>query len=176
MARSKKVADAPASTAPKTRGIDLQEIEARVEALDKAKRRSYDIFEIEQRVYNLEKNGGSGGGDGSKIATGTFTTESTQYGVSTIDCGFKPDLVLVSLPISSKDTTSFWEKSLSYAETKAPWLLAPAESSYYMNDLGRTTGETGIQSITDTGFKYIVNGINTRGVTCKYVAVKYPEA
>ena len=56
MARSKKTA-ANTSTAPKTRGIDLQEVEARVTALDKAKRRSYDIFDIEQRVYNLEKNG-----------------------------------------------------------------------------------------------------------------------
>lgn len=60
MARAKKTASAP-STAPKTRGIDLQEVEARVTALDKAKRRSYDIFDIEQRVYNLEKNGGTPG-------------------------------------------------------------------------------------------------------------------
>lgn len=58
MARAKKTA-AATSTAPKTRGIDLQEVEARVTALDKAKRRSYDIFDIEQRVYNLEKNGSS---------------------------------------------------------------------------------------------------------------------
>lgn len=60
MARTKKTASV-ASTAPKIRGIDLQEVEARVTALDKAKRRSYDIFDIEQRVYNLEKNGGGGG-------------------------------------------------------------------------------------------------------------------
>ena len=60
MARAKKTASVT-STAPKTRGIDVQEVEARVTALDKAKRRSYDIFDIEQRVYNLEKNGGGGG-------------------------------------------------------------------------------------------------------------------
>lgn len=60
MARAKKTASA-SSTAPKTRGIDLQEVEARVTALDKAKRRSYDIFNIEQRVYNLEKNGSTPG-------------------------------------------------------------------------------------------------------------------
>lgn len=60
MARAKKTASVT-STAPKTRGIDLQEVEARVTALDKAKRRSYDIFDIEQRVYNLEKNGGTPG-------------------------------------------------------------------------------------------------------------------
>lgn len=65
MARAKKTAAVTTtvtSTAPKTRGIDLQEVEARVTALDKAKRRSYDIFDIEQRVYNLEKNSGGGGG------------------------------------------------------------------------------------------------------------------
>lgn len=56
MAKTKKTASVT-STAPKTRGIDVQEVEARVTALDKAKRRSYDIFDIEQRVYNLEKNG-----------------------------------------------------------------------------------------------------------------------
>lgn len=43
--------------APKRRSIDLQEVEARVTALDKSKRRSYDIYDIEQRVYDLEKNG-----------------------------------------------------------------------------------------------------------------------
>ena len=59
MARAKKTAAASPSTAPKRRGIDVQEVEARVEALDKAKRRSYDIYEIEQRVYNLEKKGSS---------------------------------------------------------------------------------------------------------------------
>lgn len=59
MAKAKKTASVT-STAPKTRGIDLQEIEARVTALDKAKRRSYDIFDIEQRVYNLEKGGTPG--------------------------------------------------------------------------------------------------------------------
>ena len=70
MARAKKTASVT-STAPKTRGIDLQEVEARVTALDKAKRRSYDIFDIEQRVYNLEKNGGTPGPSPS----GTYTIE-----------------------------------------------------------------------------------------------------
>jgi hypothetical protein len=41
----------------RNRSYDLQEVEARVTALDNAKRRSYDIYDIEQRVYNLEKNG-----------------------------------------------------------------------------------------------------------------------
>lgn len=78
MARSKKVADTPALTAPKTRGIDLQEVEARVTALDKAKRRSYDIFDIEQRVYNLEKKGGGGGGTLTPANTiPKFTASST---------------------------------------------------------------------------------------------------
>lgn len=156
------------------RGYNLNTLEKRVYDMDHSPRRSYDLFSLEKRIYNLEMNGGGGGG-GATIKMGTFTTESTQYGISEIDCGFKPDLVLVSLPISENDTTSYWEKNLSYAETKSPWLLAPAESSFYMNNLGRTSGETGIQTITDNGFKFIVNGSNTRGVTCNYVAVKYPE-
>lgn len=157
----------------KRRSIDLVEIEARVEAVDKSKRRSYDPFDLEQRIYNIEANGGGGGGDTSKIKTGTFTTENTQYGLSEIDCGFKPDLVVVFLPISQKDTTSYWEKNASWAATSAIWCIKPAENAAYEVTLGRTTGETGIQSITDTGFKFIVNGSNTRNIECKYVAVNY---
>lgn len=157
------------------RNYDPMAMEKRVFDMDYSPMRSWDIYSLEERIHQLEINGGGGGG-GATIKIGTFTTESTQYGISEIDCGFKPDLVLVSLPISGKDTTSYWEKNLSYAEEKAPWLLAPAESSFYMNNLGRTTGETGIQDITDNGFKFIVNGSNTRGVACNYVAVKYPEA
>ena len=175
MARAKKTASVT-STAPKTRGIDLQEIEARVTALDKAKRRSYDIFDIEQRVYNLEKNGGGGGGSSVKIKTGTFTSSDTQYGVVTVsDVGFKPDLLMVFLPISDKDTCSYWEKSASWAATSAIWSLAPAEARSYLVTLGRETGETGIQAINDSGFSFMANGWNTLGVVCKYVAVSYGE-
>lgn len=81
MARSKKVADTPTSTAPKTRGIDIQEVEARVEALDKSKRRSYDIFDIEQRVYNLEKNSGGGGGTSFPY----YETEDGKIGLMVIN-------------------------------------------------------------------------------------------
>lgn len=81
MARTKKTAvksETP-STAPKTRGIDVQEVEARVTALDKAKRRSYDIFDIEQRVYNLEKNGSTPGPTPTvePIVHWDFTSETT---------------------------------------------------------------------------------------------------
>lgn len=84
MARSKKTATTT-STAPKTRGIDLQEVEARVTALDKAKRRSYDIFDIEQRVYALEKNGSTPtptetfikfGRENNDALSGSYTFES----------------------------------------------------------------------------------------------------
>lgn len=82
MARAKKTAAVTTtvtSTAPKTRGIDLQEVEARVTALDKAKRRSYDIFDIEQRVYNLEKNGSTPGPTPTvePIVHWDFTSETT---------------------------------------------------------------------------------------------------
>lgn len=81
MARAKKTAvksETP-STAPKTRGIDLQEVEARVTALDKAKRRSYDIFDIEQRVYNLEKKGGGGGSQSFNTIMGYSGSSTWTY-------------------------------------------------------------------------------------------------
>lgn len=87
MARAKKTAveSETSITAPKTRGIDLQEIEARVTALDKAKRRSYDIFDIEQRVYNLEKNGGGGGSSKPKfdLIQGTVASAEDIDGTAT---------------------------------------------------------------------------------------------
>lgn len=87
MARAKKTASVT-STAPKTRGIDLQEVEARVTALDKAKRRSYDIFDIEQRVYNLEKNGGTPGPSPSAAYTIELGTAVKGAAVTLVKDGF----------------------------------------------------------------------------------------
>lgn len=91
MARAKKTAvtkSASPSTAPKTRGIDLQEVEARVTALDKAKRRSYDIFDIEQRVYNLEKKGGGGGSITPGNTIPKYTASSTDQYAKGIETAF----------------------------------------------------------------------------------------
>lgn len=100
MARTKKTASAT-STAPKTRGIDLQEVEARVTALDKAKRRSYDIFDIEQRVYDLEKNSGGGGGANLTTLNATPTTSAQTITPESPYDGF--DEVKISAVTSSID-------------------------------------------------------------------------
>ena len=120
------------------------------------------------KVYTFEPGFGN-----ATVKRGTFVSASAQYGIVDINVGFKPDLVLVSMPFSNGDTTSYWEKGLSWALTKAIWNLHPAEYALYVNDLGRTTGETGIQQINDDGFSFMSNGSNTRGVTCNYVVVRY---
>lgn len=104
---------------------------------------------------------------------GTFVSASSQFGIVDIDCGFKPDLVMVRLPFGNNDTTSYWEKGMSWAETHAMWNLYPAESVLYYVELDRQSGETGIQAINDNGFSFMSNGGNTQGVTCEYIAVKY---
>lgn len=104
---------------------------------------------------------------------GTFVSASSQYGIVAVNCGFEPDLVMVKLPFTGGDTTSYWEKGMSWAETKSMWNLYPVESVVYVVDLGRTTGETGIQAINNNGFSFMSNGGNTQGVTCEYIAVKY---
>lgn len=106
--------------------------------------------------------------------TGTFTSATTQHGIVNINIGFKPDLVMVFMKLSggSVDTVSYWEQGLSYAQTSAIWCLQPAENVAYEVTLGRTSGETGIQQITNSGFAYMSNG-GTQGCTCRYIAVKY---
>lgn len=113
------------------------------------------------------------GGGNATVKQGTFVSSSTQYGIVDIDVGFEPDLVLVSMPFGNNDTTSYWERNLSYAQTDAIWCLKPAENVTYQVALNRASGETGIQAINNDGFSFMSNGANTRGVTCSYVAVKY---
>lgn len=117
--------------------------------------------------------GSNGGGGGAQVDTGTFTSSSQQYGIVTINCGFQPDLVMVTLPFDGVDTTSFWWREASWNSTMAQWDLLPAEWSAYPVDLGRQYGETGIQQITSNGFTFMSNAWNTQGVVCKYIAIKY---
>jgi hypothetical protein len=114
------------------------------------------------------------GGNCTK-AEGTFVSASTQHGIVDVDCGFKPDLLMVSLPlgVGVNDTVSYWEKDMSFAENNAVWCLQPAEGSSYTVALGRVDGETGIQAINDDGFSFMSNAWSTQGVTCRYVAIKY---
>ena len=112
-------------------------------------------------------------GSGTQVSEGTFTTSDTQYGIVNINCGFEPDLVIVSLPFGNDDTTSYWWRDASWSNNYAFWNLAPAEWSLYQVELGRQSGETGIQNINNNGFSFMSNGWNTLSVTCKYIAVKY---
>lgn len=104
---------------------------------------------------------------------GTFISANTQYGIVNVNVGFKPDLVMVTMPFTNGDTVSYWESGMSWAENTAIWCLRPVESVAYAVTLGRTTGETGIQQINNDGFSFMSNATNTRGVTCEYVAIKY---
>lgn len=174
MARTKKSNKKNDETPKIIRNYDLMSLEKRLYDLDHSPQRSWDLYAMEKRIYDLEINGG-GGGSTSKLKSGTFTTEATQYGISEIDLGFKPDFVMVFLPLNSKDTTSYWYNGTTWGSADAIWNTKPAENGNYVVTLGRVTGETGIQSITDNGFKFIVNGANTRGVLCKYIAGKIEE-
>lgn len=115
----------------------------------------------------------SHGGSGAQVATGTFQSPNEQYGTVNINCGFEPDLVIITIPLNGWDTVAYWWREASWSATRSLWCLYTAESSGHASNLDRETGETGIQSIKSTGFSYIVNGANVRGVTCKYIAVKY---
>ena len=107
------------------------------------------------------------------VKQGTFVSATSQFGIVDVDCGFKPDMIMVKLPFTGGDTVSYWEKGLSYAQNSAIWCLKPVENVSYEVALGRVDGETGIQAINDDGFSFMSNGGNTQGVTCEYIAVKY---
>ena len=108
------------------------------------------------------------------IASGEFTTASTSQGIVNIDCGFRPDILLVFLPISSNTngyTTAYYAKELS--TTYSIWCLHPTENMTYTILLGSTSnGESGIQNITDTGFAFRCNASNTQNRKCTYIAYK----
>lgn len=117
----------------------------------------------------------SNGIGNATVKEGTFISAGTQHGIVSVNVGFKPDLVIVRMPFGNNDTTSYWEKGMSWAETNAMWVLYPAESVTYYVELGRQSGETGIQAINNDGFSFMSNGWNTLNVECEYVAVKYEE-
>lgn len=112
-------------------------------------------------------------GSAAQVASGTFTSAAEQYGIVSVNCGFEPDAVLVILPFQAGDTVSYWWREAGWSTTNAIWCVQPAEPNSNVVALGRTTGETGIQAINSNGFAFLSNGTNTRGVTCKYLAVKY---
>lgn len=118
---------------------------------------------------------GEGEGSTTQKVEGTFTSPSSQHGIVDVEVGFKPDMLMVFMPLSggNQDTVSYWEKDASWAETSAVWCLQPAEGASYLVALDRVDGETGIQAINDDGFSYMANGWNTQNCPCRYVAIKY---
>ena len=124
-----------------------------------------------KRLQEKIDYGSSGsGGVALKSVTGTFTSPAESQGTIHIDCGFKPDIVSVILPMSSKKTCSYYDKFLR--TDGAYWDLKPAENSIYFNSFDSPTGETGICAIDETGFTFRTNATNAGNVECTYIAYK----
>lgn len=111
------------------------------------------------------------GGRDMKHKSGTFITSPDENGRVTVEVGFKPEFLKVTLPFSNGDTYAVYD-SLTFKDKTYWWI--PMESStrfYTIPDTG--DGETGIVEITDTGFVFRSHAGNTRNVTCTYEAVMY---
>ena len=121
---------------------------------------------------NLVRNGisYSGGSSEMKTVSGTFTSPATSQGTIHIDCGFKPDIISVILPLNNKNTCSYFNKFLR--NDGAYWDLKPAENNIYFNTFDSPTGETGICGIDETGFTFRTNATNAGNKECSYVAYK----
>ena len=115
---------------------------------------------------------------GSKYikATGSFTSASSGGQKVEVNCGFKPDLVMVDMEFGNGFTRATYLSTAWYEETDHPssvWDLRPMENVIYAITPGSVSGETGITDLTDTGFKYRSNGSNTTNKACTYTAIKF---
>ena len=115
---------------------------------------------------------------GSKYikATGSFTSASSGGQKVEVNCGFKPDLVMVDMEFGNGFTRATYLSTAWYEETDHPasvWDLRPMENVIYAIVPGSVNGETGITDLTDTGFKYRSNGSNTTNKACTYTAIKF---
>lgn len=115
---------------------------------------------------------------GSKYikATGSFTSGTASQQKVEVNCGFKPDLVMVDMEFGNGYTRATYVSTSSFESTDHPtsvWDLRPIENVIYAITPESETGETGITDLTDTGFKYRVNGYNTFGKACTYTAIKF---
>ena len=115
---------------------------------------------------------------GSKYikTTGSFTSASSGGQKVEVNCGFKPDLVMVDMEFGNGFTRATYLSTAWYEETDHPasvWDLRPMENVIYAIVPGSVSGETGITDLTDTGFKYRSNGSNTTNKACTYTAIKF---
>ena len=118
----------------------------------------------------------SGGGEGQYVegcVEGNFVSADSQYGKVTVDLGFKPDFVCVTLPFDNGNTHAIYMNSNGYEQSY--WDLRPVESPVYWIELGSSTGETGICEINNNGFVFRSNAANTRNKKCKYIAYHIME-
>ena len=115
---------------------------------------------------------------GSKYikTTGSFTSASSGGQKVEVNCGFKPDLVMVDMEFGNGFTRATYLSTAWYEETDHPasvWDLRPMENVIYAIVPESVNGETGITDLTDTGFKYRSNGSNTTNKACTYTAIKF---
>ena len=115
---------------------------------------------------------------GSKYikTTGSFTSASSGGTKVEVNCGFKPDLVMVDMEFGNGFTRATYLSTAWYEATDHPisvWDLRPMENVIYAITPGSVNGETGITDLTDTGFKYRSNGSNTTNKACTYTAIKF---
>lgn len=117
-----------------------------------------------------------GSGGGYTEATGSFTSGSSQGAKVEVNCGFKPDLVMVDMEFGNGFSRATYLSTAWYEATDHPisvWDLRPMENVIYAITPGSVGGETGITDLTDTGFKYRSNGWNTQNKACTYTAIKF---
>lgn len=111
--------------------------------------------------------------DNGIIVSGEFTSGNARWQKVDVNCGFKPNYILVKMEFGNGYTyaSAFMEPDgRNYAWSV--WNLRPIEGNDYWITIGSETGETGITDFTETGFKYRVNGNNTFSKHCQYWACK----
>lgn len=142
-----------------------------------------DKVKIGDSVYNLPSgssatvNGDNliiqnrAGGRDMKHKSGTFITSPYENGRVTVEVGFKPDALKVTLPFSNGDTYAVYNSTTF--KDKTYWWIPMENSTRFYNIPDTGDGETGIVEITDTGFVFRSYAGNTCGVECTYEAMKF---
>lgn len=107
---------------------------------------------------------------GGKSETGSFTTPTDP---NTLVVPFtklteKPDVIIVTIHMNENDDSyAFYINNRSY------WDLRPWEDNLYRIEIDSESGETGIVSVSDSGFTFRTNGDNTKGLNADFIAVKW---
>lgn len=124
-------------------------------------------------LYNMilaQKTAGGGGGSSSNYASGTFTSPAVADGVISVDVGFQPDAVVAFFEIGTNKPTMAWyiRNTPNVGYDSMGWELKPHENVTYINN----ANETGVKSLTETGFTFKAHGGNTTNKTVTFYATK----